>query len=182
MKKIYQLIGFLSLTLLFFTACNEEQSLQEYMVENQENSNFLSLDIPASVLQLNEDAPVESKETLSTLKKLNVIAFKINDANKDEYNSELQKVKAILKNDKFTELVRMKHDKVSIQVKYLGTEDAIEEIILFASEQSKGFALARVLGNKMQADKMMQLVQNMGQMKKDNPVFSQIEGLLGEIK
>ncbi len=182
MKKMTRLIGFVSLSLLLFTACNNKQSLQEYIVENQENSNFISIDISASVLQLNEDASLETKETLSTLKKLNLIAFKINDVNKKEYTSELQKVKAILKNDKFTELVRMKHQNASIQVKYLGTEDAIDEIILFASEQSKGFAVARILGKNMQPEKMMKLVQNMDQMKKDNPAFSQITGLLGEMK
>jgi hypothetical protein len=182
MKKFSQLIAVIGLSILLFSACNKEQSLQEYIVENQENSNFLSIDIPANVLQLNEDASSESKETLASLKKLNVIAFKINDANKDDYTTELQKVKAILKNDKFTELVRMKHDNASIQVKYLGSEDAIDEIILFASEQTKGFAVARVLGKNMQPEKMMKLIQNMDEMKKDSPVFAQIEGLLGEMK
>jgi hypothetical protein len=164
MKKFSQLIAVIGLSILLFSACNKEQSLQEYIVENQENSNFLSIDIPANVLQLNEDAS------------------KINDVNKDDYTTELQKVKAILKNDKFTELVRMKHDNASIQVKYLGSEDAIDEIILFASEQTKGFAVARVLGKNMQPEKMMKLVQNMDEMKKDSPVFAQIEGLLGEMK
>ena len=182
MKKVFQIIGFLGSILFTFTACNSDQSLQEYIVENQENSNFLSLDIPAGILQLNEDASTETQETLASLKKLNVIAFKINEANKGEYNAELEKVKKILKNDKFTELVRMKHENASIQVKYLGTEDAIDEIILFASEQTKGFAVARILGNKMQPDKMMKLVQNMDQLKKDSSAISQIEGLLGEIK
>jgi len=182
MKKVFQIIGFVGGILISLTACNREQSLQEYIVENQENSNFLSLDIPAGILQLNEDASTEMQETLASLKKLNVIAFKINESNENEYSTELEKVKKILKNDKFTELVRMKHENASIQVKYLGTEDAIDEIILFASEQTKGFAVARILGNKMQPDKMMKLVQNMGQLKKDNSAFSQIEGLLGEIK
>lgn len=181
MKKIARLTLVIFFTSIAFIACEKEQSLQEYFIEKQESNNFISFDVPAGVLQLDENATQDTKETLASLKKLNVIAFRINETNKLNYTSEIDQVKNILKNDKFNELVRMKHEKASIMVKYLGTDDAIDEVILFASDQSKGFAVARLLGNKMQPEKIMKLIQNMDELDKNNTAFSQIETLFREV-
>ena len=43
-------------------------------------------------------------------------------------------------------------------LKYLGEEEAIDEIIVFASDDEKGFALFRLLGEKMEPAKMMKLM------------------------
>jgi len=177
MKKIVKITIYFFLVVATFVACNKEKSLQQYFVEKNESNNFLSFDIPAGVLNLSENASVETKETIASLKKLNVLVFKINDVNKSEYDRELEDVKNIIKNDKFIELIRVKHEKANIIVKYLGTEEAIDELIVLASDKSKGFALARILGNKMQPEKIMKLVKNMDQVSKDSAVFSQLEGI-----
>ena len=43
-------------------------------------------------------------------------------------------------------------------VNFLGEADAIDEIIIYGSDKELGFALVRVLGNKMDPAKMMKLV------------------------
>jgi len=175
----YAPILFLALS---FVACNSGVSLQKYYVEKQNNDNFLSIDLPASLISLNENASSETKEILSTLKKLNVLAFKINETNKDDFIAENKVVKQILSHKKYNELIRVKYQKAHVTVKYLGEEDAIDEVILFASDKDKGFALARVLGNNMRPEKIIQLLQNLDDIDKDNAAFSQIEGFLKDIK
>jgi hypothetical protein len=42
-------------------------------------------------------------------------------------------------------------------VKYLGDEESIEELIVFGNANNKGFMIARVLGDDMNASKLMSL-------------------------
>jgi hypothetical protein len=75
MKKVYQLLtAFILITL---SACSSTQSLQEYYVDSSENPNFLSFDVPVSILKLEEtELTDKQKEAVSSLRKLNVLAFK----------------------------------------------------------------------------------------------------------
>jgi len=181
MEKVYLLISVVFLTTVIIS-CNSKPSLQEYYVEKQNSSEFISLDLPASIVSLNEDSSDEVKETMETIKKLNILAYKLNDLNKDEYLIEYKKVKNILNNDKYKELIRMNHEGAHVIIKYLGTDEAIDEIIVLASDKKKGFALARVLGDKMNPENMMKLAKNFDDIDKDNTAFSQINELLDEFK
>ena len=53
MKKIITALSVISL--LAFFACSSTQSLQEYYVDNSENPNFISLDVPTSNVSLTAD-------------------------------------------------------------------------------------------------------------------------------
>jgi len=182
MKKIILIIiGFVFVGGIF-SSCKNDKSLQAYYVDKQESNNFIALDLPASLINLKEDVSDETKETISSIKKLNILAFKVNDSNRNEYETEYKEVKEILKNDKYNELVRVNHKNAKIILKYLGNDDAVDEFILFASDDSKGFALARILGNNMDPEKIMKLVKNLDEFDSDQSAFAQIEGLLGEIK
>ncbi|MCK4562866.1 MAG: DUF4252 domain-containing protein, partial [Flavobacteriaceae bacterium] len=143
-------------------------------------SEFISLDLPSSIISLNEDSSEETKEIMETVRKLNILAYKTNDSNKSEYLVEYKKIKDILNNEKYNELIRMNHNGVHVIIKYLGTDEAIDELIVLASDKSKGFALARVLGDKMNPEKMMKLAQNFKDFDKDNSAFSQINKLIGD--
>lgn len=182
MKKIILIIiGFVFVEGIF-TSCNNGKSLQAYYVDKQESNNFIALDLPASLINLNEDVSEETKETISSIKKLNILAFKLNDSNKNEYESEYKEVKEILKSDKYSELVRVNHKNAKIILKYQGDDDTVDEFILFASDDEKGFALARILGNNMDPEKIMKLIKNLDEFDSDQSAFAQIEDLLREIK
>ncbi len=158
MKNIYQSISLLCLVL--FTACTSEQSLQGYFVANTENPNFISFGVPASILELDKAAlsPIEN-EAISSLRKLDILAFKKTAANDAEYALEKTKVKAILKNEDFVELMKMNTPYGKATVKYLGDDDAIDEVVIFGDNKEKGFAVIRVLGNNMNPANMLQLLQ-----------------------
>ncbi|MEN8186137.1 MAG: DUF4252 domain-containing protein [Bacteroidota bacterium] len=175
-KSIFTFVLILGVT---FYSCDNQQSLQEYYVEKQQTNEFISFDLPASIIQLNEDAGEESKEAMASLKKFNLLAFKTDESNKEMYSIEKEKVKTILKNKKYQELIRVKHENANIMVKYLGSEEEIDELIVFASDNQKGFAIARVIGDHMKPEQMIKLINNINKVDKDNPAFSQIKGLFG---
>ncbi|MEB8329426.1 DUF4252 domain-containing protein [Flavobacteriaceae bacterium KMM 6897] len=141
-------------------ACSSNQSLQEYYVDNSNNPNFISLDIPASILNLDKaELSSDERVAIESLKKLNVLAFKKTADNAAEFKMESAKVDAILKSDKFVELMKLKSTYGNGVVKYLGDEDAIDEVIIYGSSKDQGFALIRVLGKDMNPAHLMTLMQ-----------------------
>lgn len=135
---------------LLFVACSSTQSLQEYYIDSSENPNFLSVDLPVSLLNLKKaDLTGEEKEALESLNKMNILAFKKDETNEAAYMTEKTKVKAILKNPEFNELMKMNTPYGKATIKYLGDDDAIDEVIIYGDSNEKGFVLVRVLGNDM---------------------------------
>ncbi|AKA33744.1 DUF4252 domain-containing protein [Flagellimonas lutaonensis] len=141
-------------------SCSSQQSLQEYYVDNKENPNFISLDIPASILKMDEVELTEvQREAVESLKKFNLLAFKKTADNTAAYKVEKAKVKEILKDDEFVELMKINSEYGKGVIKYLGDEDAIDEVIIYGDSEDKGFALIRVLGDDMNPAHIVQLMQ-----------------------
>ena len=181
MKNIISIFAYTLILTVFLTSCNSGKSLQKYYVEKQSNDNFIAIDLPASLINLNDNVSEESQETIKTLKKLNILAFKLNENNADEFASESKEIKEVLSNKRFNDLMRGKHENISFAIKYLGDEDEIDEIVLFASEGSKGFIVARILGDGMKPAQIMKLMKDVEKFDTDNSAFAQIGDLLGDI-
>jgi len=182
MKNLISIFAYTLILTVFLTSCNSGKSLQKYYVEKQSNDNFIAIDLPASLINLNDNVSEESQETFKTLKKLNILAFKLNENNADAFTSESKEIKEVLSNKKFNDLMRGKHENISFAIKYLGDEDEIDEIVLFASEGSKGFIVARILGDGMKPAQIMKLMKDVEKFDTDNSAFAQIGDLLGDIK
>lgn len=160
MKNIFKYLALVVAISTLIVSCDSYPSLQKYYVDSQSSADFIALDIPASIVTLKEeDASEEVRATLKTIKKINFLGFQMSDTNIDEYKIEQQKVKAILKNPKYQELIRLNMGAKSLVVKFLGEEDAIDEVIFYGADKELGFALVRVLGDKMNPAKMMALAQ-----------------------
>ena len=158
MKHIIKSILVAGVVLL--ASCSSQQSLQEYYVDNSENPNFISIDVPASILKMDVvDLTPTQKEAIGSLRKFNLLAFKKNSDNAAEYEMEKKKVKEILKGDDFVELMKINSQYGKGVIKYLGEEDAIDEVIIYGDSQDKGFALVRVLGKNMNPAHIVQLMQ-----------------------
>jgi len=177
MKKAINYIAILTISIMS-VACGSEASLQKYYIDNQDNKNFLSIDIPTSIISLKDDVSPEAAEAYKSLKKMNVLAFKKNDSNGAEYEVEKRKVKAILKNDNFIELMRMNDKGRNVVVKYLGDDDVIDELIVYAADKTQGFALVRVLGDNMKPEQIAKLVQSIQDVDNGNFALKQLEGFI----
>ena len=156
----YSLKSVLAVGVLLLASCSSQQSLQEYYVDNSENPNFISIDVPASILKMDAvDLTPTQKEAVESLRKFNLLAFKKNSDNAVEYEAEKKKVREILKGDDFVELMKINSKYGKGVIKYLGDEDAIDEVIIYGDSEDKGFALVRVLGKDMNPAHIVQLMQ-----------------------
>ncbi|HDZ06341.1 hypothetical protein LCGC14_0148670 [marine sediment metagenome] len=160
MKKVYFIV---TLVLGFaVSSCSSEQSIQQYYVASAENPNFMSFDLPSSLLNLEKANLSESEmEVASSLKKLNILAFQKKPENEADYQTQKAAIKSILKGSDYSELMKMNTSmgKATIQLK--GDEDTIDEVIIFGDNDEKGLILVRVLGDNMNPASFVQLIQAM---------------------
>lgn len=153
--KIFYLIIALSVVLV---SCKSEPSLQRYFVDHQEQPNFISQDLPVSMVKIDKTNFTEAQhEAFESVRRLNFLGFNINDTNKDVYSAELGKVKSILKQEKYQDLMEFSDKGRKILVKYIGDDEDADEVVLFGSAEDMGFAVVRILGSDMSPEKMMTL-------------------------
>ncbi|MEM9647776.1 MAG: DUF4252 domain-containing protein [Bacteroidota bacterium] len=158
MKHVIKSIWVAAAVLL--ASCSSQQSLQEYYVDNSENPNFIAIDLPASILKMDGvDLTETQSEAIESLRKFNLLAFKKTEDNAEEYKIEKTKVKEILKGGDFVELMKINSQYGKGVIKYIGDEDAIDEVIIYGDSSDKGFALVRVLGKDMNPAHIVQLMQ-----------------------
>ncbi|WP_304136699.1 DUF4252 domain-containing protein [Mesonia mobilis] len=159
MKKINQIL--LLVIAVFAVACSGEPSLQKYYVENQENENFVVLDVPSSLfLGDNSDLSEEDQKVIRSIRKANVLVLPVNNNNQDVYQEEKATMETILKDEKYKVLMRFDSSGRNVKVMYLGEQDAIDEVIVYANDNTKGFAVARLLGDDMNFAAVMKLMQS----------------------
>lgn len=158
-------------------SCNQGPSLQTYYVDNQEQPNFLSIDVPLSMLnidkmQLSED----QKDAYESIKKLNMLAYKIKADNMDDYEAKLTEISTILADPKYQELMRGGNpEDGKFIVKFLGEEDDVDEFIVFGNSDDKGFIVVRILGKEMNPNKIMSLVSTLDKASIDDSQLKQFK-------
>lgn len=176
MKKILIQSALVFLAVITLASCSNKQSLQEYYVDNQENSDFVLVDVPASLLSgdlglLNE----EQRAVFKTIRKVNIMAYPVKESTAIGFASEKTKLIAILAGDDYEELMSANSDQGNMRLYFKGEEEAIDEVIFFVSEDTKGFVLARLLGDDMNISDMMKLAQSL---EAANIDVSQFEGVM----
>lgn len=152
---------YLSFLLVFLLiGCKNEPSLQKYFVENSEKKNFIALDFSPSVVNANlSKLTNDEKEALKSFSKMNVLAFKKDKNNAVDYNKKKEELEKILKNNDYSELIRVGSGKDGGSISYLGqNEDDIDEFIVFGKKDENGFAVVRILGDNMNPNNIMTML------------------------
>ncbi|QSB28165.1 DUF4252 domain-containing protein [Flavobacterium circumlabens] len=156
------------LALLTLISCESKPSLQKYFVENTDNKNFIALDVSPSILNLDKaKLSAAQTEALNSFDKMNILAFKANATNTTAFETERAKVKAILKDPKYQELMKFGSGKEGASISYVGTDENIEEFVVFVNRKENGFAVVRVLGKDMNPNNIMTLMSVLKQSKID---------------
>lgn len=149
----------LALIITACTSCNNGPTLQTYYVDNELKPGFTTFDVPTSFIDVDKVELSEQQEkAYKSINKLNVLAFKLDDKNADTYKVELENVKTILKNPKYEELMRGGNTTDGkFVVKFLGDIENIDELIILGNANDKGFMVARILGDDMNANDLVSL-------------------------
>jgi hypothetical protein len=148
------------MTSLFFISCNNNLSLQQFIINQQEKQDVISFDISASLLSATDQLQSkEDIEILKSLKKINVIAYQIKEASQNRYKVEKKHINSILKQDKYQELIRYGKGSQGAKLYLVGEETSLDELIIFANDNKVGWLIIRVLGNDMQPEKIMNILQ-----------------------
>ncbi len=151
-------------------SCNQDTSLQTYYVDNELAPGFSSLDIPTSMLKIDETKLTESQKIAhKSIEKLSILGFVGDENNKATMDTEVAKLKAILKDPKYEELMRGGNSSDGkFVIKCIGDGEDVDEFILFGNSNEQGFVVVRVLGDDMNFGKMMELASTFDEDTFDN--------------
>lgn len=178
MKTIY---GIALMFSLFLISCNSEPTLQKYFVENTENKNFIALDVSPSILNVDKTKlSVVQNDALKSFDKMNVLAFKLNDKNKAEFETERAKVDLILKDKKYQQLMKFGSGKEGASVSFVGTDEHIDEFVFYANKKENGFAVVRILGKDMNPTSVMTMMSVLQQSNIDLEQLKPLQQLMSK--
>ncbi|PWA09539.1 DUF4252 domain-containing protein [Flavobacterium laiguense] len=164
---------------LVFGSCKSEPTLQKYFVENTENKDFIALDISSNILNVDQaKLTIDQKEALHSFEKMNVLAFKLNDKNKVQFEEERAKVNLILKDTMYQQLMKFSSGKQGASVSYVGADDHINEFVFFANKNDAGFAVIRVLGKDMNPTNIMNMISVLKESKIDLEQLKPLQELI----
>jgi len=139
----------ISLALLTFLSCDTSKSLQSYIVEKQEDNRFLKVDLATSLLSEIDSLPQQQRQILESIKKINVVAYPKNKGTQEDYDTEMARLSLIFNQEKYQVLGRFKTKSQKVSLMYLGSENAIDEVIVYISDNQTGLAVFRLLGKNM---------------------------------
>ncbi len=154
-KKL-SVISFLVATLM---SCNQGPTLQTYYVDNEQRPGYAQYDAPTSLINIDKvemEMTDEQKEAYKSVDKLNILVYTPTDSLQG-ISEEIAKVNKILKDPKYEELIRGNTEDGKFSIKYIGDVDNVDELILFGSSKDRGFVIARLLGDNMNAGKIYSL-------------------------
>ena len=156
MKKAVVILTVLAI----FISCNQQKTIQTYIVEKQDKPGFMSVDLPMSLIQLNTDkAPLDVKEAYGSIKKVNVLGLPYLN-NNEAYEIEKKVISLILNNSTlYKKLMKMDMNGMSVSIYYNGDANDINEVIVFGYSKKIGVGVARVIGNHMNPTKITQMAE-----------------------
>ena len=156
MKKAVIILSVLTI----FISCNQQKTIQTYIVEKQDKPGFMSVDLPMSLIQLNTDkTPLDVKEAYGSIKKVNVLGLPYLN-NNEAYEIEKKTLLSILNNSTlYKNLMKMDMNGMRVSIYYNGDANDINEVIVFGYSKKIGVGVARVIGNHMNPTKITQMAE-----------------------
>lgn len=146
MKKIVSLI-----LIVFLWSCENKPSLQKYFVKNAASEAFITIDVAASLFNVDEPSfTPEEKEVLASFEKMNILTYKTDFKAVANYDKEIKEVKSLLKEETtYQQLLKMGSSSEGASVYFVGDPAHINEFVVLAHKKENGFAVIRILGNDM---------------------------------
>ena len=159
MQRTIKYLIYTVFTAVILTSCGNNTSLQSYYVDHQEAKNFMTQDLPLSMIDIDKSKFSEAQtEAYNSVNKLNFLGYKASETDAETFKTEVAKVKSILSDRKYNDLMEFSDKGNKIYVKYIGTDDEADEVVIFGSAKDMGFGIVRILGDDMNPEKMVTLI------------------------
>ena len=167
---------------IIFMSCEQSPSLQKYFVEKMDDSSFLIVNLPINIDSLfQKDISTEDRLVAASIKKLNLLFYRINKSKKIEYKEEVNRLKSILASKRYQHLMDFKaFDKASGNLLFEGEENQIEEGIVFVNAEEFGFGVLRILGDEINPSALMKLSKKVDPKQLEKQLKASV-GALGDI-
>ncbi len=164
--------------LAFILISCQSESLQSFMVDHKSDENFISVDFSLRTFVDNfDELDPEQKQIFEDVNKVNFLAFKKDESNASAYDAKKDKLLNILSSEfKEGQLMSMNVDGNQMQMFADNIDKTVEEIVVFASNNDKGFLVARLLGDDLNPENFMKLAKMSGNMDFDS-LSGMIDGL-----
>ncbi|PQB06926.1 hypothetical protein BST83_06990 [Polaribacter filamentus] len=160
MKKITTLFSFVFLV-LFVSSCKNEKSLQSYLVDTSGKEGFFTGDLPVgSLITAKAAVSDEVKETMKSIKKINVAFLQKTADNTVAYEAEKTTLKNIFTNKEYKSLGAVKAKGMNVSVYYTGNTESLDEVIAFMYSKDLGVGVARLLGENMNPAKVIEMLNS----------------------
>lgn len=156
-------------TALLVLSCKKDApSLQQYIIESKEKENFMSLDLSTSMINSYlANADDNTKEIAKTLKKINLVGLPIK-GNEQQYEREKEKLSNVFKNNKnYKLLMKIKKENIKLNLYYTGETENIKEVIVFGYSNNFGLGVARLLGENIKPEKIIEVIKETEMPKQD---------------
>lgn len=164
--------------ILIVAACQNEKSIQEFYVENQEDADYMALDVPTSMFANLDSMDAEKRKTMESIKKINVLALRA-DQHPEKFKKEKAELDEIFTNEKYQLLMKYGGGNRKAALYFTGKDDAIDELIVYGYDESKGLGVARVLGDDMNPAEIMEMMKSLKKEDIDAGGFEGIIGMMG---
>ena len=167
------------LGLILLVSCQSEPSLQKYFVAHSEDKNFVAVDVAPDILKIEKThLTAAQSKALASFDKMNVLAFKCDGKNLVQYDVERVKVNAILKDEKYQQLMRVGSGKDGASVSFVGDDEHIDEFVIYANKSENGFAIVRILGKDMNPTMIMDMISILKDSKLDLDQLKPLQALM----
>lgn len=181
-----QFFKWISLVLItgLILSCSNQQSIQEFIIQEQDKPEIWSLDLSTRLIADQYEVTDQiDQEVLKKVRKINLIALPLKDSVGnasiiDKYSTDNQHIKDILKQDKYQELFRFGKASQGFRVYSVGKGDRLDEIIIFGNDHDAGWLILRILGDDMQPKDIVKAFQNIDLSETDFNIDDFIKGSL----
>jgi len=143
-------------------SCKNEGSIQTYFVDHQDLPEFKMIDLSAKMIDFSKvDFTDDQRETFNSLEKINFLGYLINDGDMESYKKELADAKRVFLNKNHNELMEFSSNGIKFRISTLGDDEEVDEFLALVSSNETGFGIVRILGDKMNPEKMVKLVDEL---------------------
>jgi len=161
-KLIYKVVALSLVAIGLLTSCDNEESLQQYYVDHKESEGFFASSIPKTIVGIDADKlSEESAKAYKSIDKISILALPLTDKNKATYTTETEKLDKIFKSEKYKLLMSHNSDGMKMKMMYDGSQEAIDEIIVYGNSPEMGLGIARILGDDMNMGSILNMMKEL---------------------